>query len=101
MIARSIAACVVLGVLVTAGCIGGQSEPARQTSDALGDRSRDVPPATLQERDWKEAAKGHAAAGPIPAAELVRMERRSAPGGNLDVDASAGDASAPASRASK
>ena len=90
MMARSVTAFVVLGVLVFAGCIGGQSEPARQKSDSLGDRSRDVPAATLHELDWKEAAKGHAAAGPIPAADLVQMERRSAPGGNLD--ASAADA---------
>lgn len=86
---------LMTSVVSVAGCIGGQSEQTRRSSDALGDRSRDVPVATLRERDWKAAATGHAAAGQVPADELARMEKRSAPGGNLDVDANPADAGSP------
>ena len=70
-----------------AGCLGGQSKQTKQESARAGDRSGDVPPATLAERDWKKAAQGHGAAGPIPADELARMEKESAPGGNVQRDA--------------
>ena len=80
------------GAAMAAGCLGGQSGATQQRSDALGDRSGGVPPSTLCERDWAAAAKGTGAAGNIPAAELARLEKRSAPGGNLDVDAGAEEA---------
>jgi hypothetical protein len=90
-----IAVVATSAVIAAAGCIGGQSEPTRQQNDALGNRSRDVPPATLLERNWTEAATGHGAAGRIPADELARLEKRSAPGGNLGGDAGPNDASSP------
>lgn len=90
MAASLAAACLAL---VSSACIGGQPAQTKKQSDALGDQSGDVPPATLREHDWSAAATGHGAAGKIPPDELARLERRSAPGGNLD--AGAADASAP------
>lgn len=66
-----------------AACVGGQPKQVRQQSDQLGNQAGDVPPSTLGERDWEKAAQGHGAAGVIPPADLARMEKRSAPGGNL------------------
>jgi hypothetical protein len=66
-----------------AACIGGQPKQVRQQSDQLGNQAGNVPPSTLSEHDWQKAAQGHGAAGVIPAEDLARMEKRSAPGGNL------------------
>jgi hypothetical protein len=69
-----------LVLLALAGCIGGQPSRTKAQSDALGDRSKEVPTATKRERDWKQAATGHGAAGNIPASELAKREAGSAPG---------------------
>lgn len=69
--------------LALAGCAGGQPPRTKAQSDALGDQSRDVPPATRQEKDWTAAARGHGAVGPIPSADLAHMEEESAPGASL------------------
>ena len=93
----ALAAAGVALAVFAAACLGGQSAQTKKLSDALGDQSGDVPPATLRERNWSEAAKGHGAAGTIPADELARLEKGSAPGGNRSVDAGPGrpgDASA-------
>jgi hypothetical protein len=73
--------------LLLVGCLGGQSKQTKQDSAHAGDRSGDVPQATLAEHDWKKAAQGHGAAGTIPAADLARMDQESAPGGNIQRDA--------------
>jgi hypothetical protein len=79
----------VVAVVLLVAC-GGQSKATREESARLGDQSGDVPPATLRERDWKKAAQGHGAAGPIPAEDLARMEKESAPGGKPSRDAGHG-----------
>lgn len=85
---RAIAALLFLTGTLTA-CLGGQSAQTREESAKVGDRSAGVPPSTLAERDWKKAAQGHGAAGPISPEDIARMEQRSAPGGNV-VDRDAG-----------
>jgi hypothetical protein len=77
----------LLFALMLVGCLGGQSKQTKQESARVGDRSGDVPKATLAERDWKKAAQGTGAAGVIPPDELARMEKESAPGGNVQRDA--------------
>lgn len=78
---------ITVVVACTAACIGGQPKETRQQSEALGNQSRDVPQSTLHEHDWTKAATGHGAAGAIPADELARMERESAPGAKLQAEA--------------
>lgn len=77
----------MLFAMLLAGCIGGQSTQTKERSARAGDQSAEVPAATLAERDWKKAAQGHGAAGAIPAEELARMEKESAPGANVQRDA--------------
>lgn len=81
---------IALLALVLASCVGGQPPVTKAQSQALGDRSRDVPPETRQqehENHWTAAARGHGAAGPFSPSELARMDRESAPGGNVQADA--------------
>lgn len=77
----------VIAVVVVAcaigACLGGQEKQTKDASDKLGNQSSEVPPATLAEHDWKKAAQGHGAVGPIPAEDLARMEKASAPGQSL------------------
>lgn len=70
---------LAIAALSPLGCLGGQSNQAKKQSAPVGDRS-DVPKSTLAERDWKQAARGHGAAGLISAEELARMDAKSAPG---------------------
>lgn len=73
-----------------AGCLGGQSKQAKSESAGVGDQSGDVPATTLHQHDWKEAAEGHDAAGPIPIEDLARMDEASAPGRRAQRDAGSG-----------
>jgi hypothetical protein len=77
---------VVLALVLTA-CVGGQSKQTKQESARAGDQSRDVPKATLADKDWKKAAQGHGGAPAISPEELARMDRESAPGANVQRDA--------------
>lgn len=79
---------LAIALVCVAGCFGGQSMRAEDTSKPQGDQSRAVP-ASVKEKDWKEAARGHGAVGAIPRDVLDRMERASAPGGGLGTDAGA------------
>ena len=87
-------AALVSNTIVLASCVGGQSSEAQQAANAPGPNPHATPPAGPPERDWKKAATGHGAVGAIPPAELSRLERESAPGGNLGSDA--GPSSGPA-----
>jgi hypothetical protein len=78
---------ILFTAILLVGCLGGQSKQTKQESARAGDRSADVPKATLAERDWKKAAQGTGAAGAIPPDDLARMEKESAPGGNVQRDA--------------
>ena len=73
-----------VAVFISICACGGQSQESRAESAAAGPPQNDVPAATLREHDWNAAARGHGAAGPIPKDELERLEKMSAPGGNLD-----------------
>jgi hypothetical protein len=79
---------LAIGLVCLAGCLGGQSMRAEDTSKRQGDQSQAVP-ASVKEKDWQEAARGHGAVGSIPREALDRMERESAPGGGLGTDAGA------------
>ena len=83
----ALGAALLGGIIVLASCVGGQGPEAQQASNAPGPNESATPPNGTPERNWKEAATGHGAAGAIPPAELARMERESAPGGNLGSDA--------------
>lgn len=73
--------------LFAVGCVGGQSREAKQESNVARAEAPGPTPLTHPERDWRKAATGHDAVGPIPADVLQRMERESAPGGTLSPDA--------------
>jgi hypothetical protein len=77
---------VVVAVLVTS-CLGGQPARTKEPSEALGDQSAEVPASTRETKNWAEAARGHGAAGAFSAAELARLEERSAPGATVQADA--------------
>lgn len=64
--------------LALLGCLGGQSKTAREESARVGDQSGDVPPATTREHDWRAAATGHGAAGPITEEDIHRAMTRGA-----------------------
>jgi hypothetical protein len=75
--------------LVTAlvACGGGQPPRTKEQSEALGDQSRDVPAATRQEKDWKAAARGHGAAGPISSSDHAQWDKESLPDASVPADA--------------
>lgn len=79
----------VLLVLLVSACLGGQSKQTKEEASLAGDQSRGVPPKARAERDWKEAAQGHDAAGAIPPEDLARMDRLSVPGARIQADAGA------------
>ena len=88
-------AALVSGAIVLASCVGGQGSEAQTAANAPGPNPQATPPAGPPERDWKKAATGHGAVGAIPPAELARLERESAPGGNLTSDAGPSSPTAP------
>lgn len=73
--------------VLVAGCLGGQTQQTKNESARVGDQSGAVHPAATAKKDWKEAARGTGAAGAIPAEDLARMEKESAPGATIQRDA--------------
>jgi hypothetical protein len=74
---------IALFLVGATACLGAQSSETKQQSGALGDRSTRMTIARRTETDWVDAATGHGAVGRVDPADLARLEKESAPGGNL------------------
>lgn len=75
----AIALAMLATPVLVAACLGRPSAEAPPRPAPAKAAASSAPP--TPEKDWRAAAQGHGAAGPIPRDVLDRMERESAPGG--------------------